>query len=141
MTGYMAVRWLFRVEEWKKEDENLIRTAMREAQEEIGIRLTDVRIIGELTELFIPPSNFFVQPVIGYLTSRPEFYPDAREVEDVIEVNLKELRNIDIIGREVMNVRGVDVDAPFYNIQNRKIWGATAMMIAELLELLQSEQF
>jgi 8-oxo-dGTP pyrophosphatase MutT (NUDIX family) len=121
----------------EKEDENLTRTAMREAQEEIGVRLTDIKVIGHLTKLYIPPSNFFVQPVIGYMNHKPDFYPDAREVDKVIEVGLTEITNPAIIGRKILNVRGVEVDAPFYQIQEHTVWGATAMMISELLTVIQ----
>jgi 8-oxo-dGTP pyrophosphatase MutT (NUDIX family) len=120
----------------EKEDENLVRTAMREAQEEIGVRLTDIKVIGQLTKLYIPPSNFFVQPIIGYMNHKPDFYPDAREVDKVIEVALEEIINPEIIGRKILNVRGVEVDAPFYQIQEHTVWGATAMMISELLTVI-----
>ena len=122
----------------EKEDENLIRTAMREAQEEIGVRLTDVKVLGQLTKLFIPPSNFYVQPVIGYLNHKPEFYPDPREVDKVVEIPLSEITNPEIISRKILNVRGVEVDAPFYNIQEHTVWGATAMMISELLTIIEA---
>lgn len=122
----------------EKEDENLIRTAMREAQEEIGVRLTDVKVLGQLTKLFIPPSNFYVQPVIGYINHKPEFYPDPREVDKVIEIPLSEITNPEIISRKILNVRGVEVDAPFYNIQEHTVWGATAMMISELLTIIEA---
>ena len=120
----------------EKEDENLIRTAMREAQEEIGVRLTDIKVIGQLTKLFIPPSNFNVQPIIGYMNHKPDFYPDAREVDKVIEITLEEIINPKIIGRKILNIRGVQIDAPFYQIQEHTVWGATAMMISELLTII-----
>ena len=120
----------------EKEDENLIRTAMREAQEEIGVRLTDIEVIGQLTKLFIPPSNFNVQPVIGYMNHKPDFYPDAREVDKVIEITLEEILNPEIIGRKILNIRGLEIDAPFYQIQEHTVWGATAMMISELLTII-----
>ena len=121
----------------EKEDENLIRTAMREAQEEIGVRLTDIEVIGQLTKLFIPPSNFYVQPVVGFMNHKPDFYPDAREVDKVIEITLKEIINPEIVGRKILNIRGVEVDAPFYQIQEHTVWGATAMMISELLTIIE----
>jgi 8-oxo-dGTP pyrophosphatase MutT (NUDIX family) len=124
----------------EKEDENLIRTAMREAQEEIGVRLTDIKILGQLTKLFIPPSNFNVQPVIGYMNHKPEFYPDPREVDKVVEIPLAEIVNPKIVGRKTLSVRGVDIDAPFYDIQGHTVWGATAMMIAELLTIVEATQ-
>ncbi|MEY4541675.1 MAG: hypothetical protein RLZZ306_3432 [Bacteroidota bacterium] len=122
----------------EKEDENLIRTALREAQEEIGIRISDVTILGTLTKLFIPPSNFFVQPVIGYMARKPDFYPDPREVDKVIEISLEDLENPKIIGRKILNVRGMEVDTPFYDILETTVWGATAMMISELLIVIKS---
>ncbi|GHB81247.1 hypothetical protein GCM10007390_40010 [Persicitalea jodogahamensis] len=117
-------------------DEDLIRTAMREAQEEIGLRLTDVKVAGLLSELFIPPSNFLVQPVVAYIPYRPEFFPDPREVEKVLEVPLHEIQDKSIIGSSEIQVAGSFIQAPHYLIQNYKVWGATAMMISELLDVL-----
>ncbi len=119
-------------------DENLTRTALREAQEEVGIRVSDVRVLGLLTELFIPPSNFYVQPVVGVLPYRPDFYPDPREVEDIVEVELDTLLDETIVGDSKIDVRGITVDAPFYQIQGHRVWGATAMMISELLMVLNN---
>lgn len=120
----------------EKEDENLVRTAMREAQEEIGVRLTDIKIIGQLTKLYIPPSNFYVQPVVGYMNFKPDFYPDPREVDKVFEVSLEEICDPKILGRKILNVKGLEVETPYYDIQNNTVWGATAMMISELLEVI-----
>lgn len=120
----------------ERTDRSLIQTALREAQEEIGIRVTDVRVLGKLTELYIPPSNFFVLPVVGVLPYRPEFYPDPREVDRVIEVELHTLLDESIIGMNEIEVRGVTIDAPFYQIQEFRVWGATAMMISELLTVI-----
>jgi 8-oxo-dGTP pyrophosphatase MutT (NUDIX family) len=119
----------------EKEDESLIRTALREAQEEIGVRVHDITVIGQLTKLYIPPSNFYVQPVVGYMNHKPEFYPDPIEVDKVIEVSFDEISNPNIIGRKILNVRGVEIDAPYFDIQESIVWGATAMMISELLAI------
>ncbi|MFN8343408.1 MAG: CoA pyrophosphatase [Spirosomataceae bacterium] len=136
--GVHAGQMAFPGGRYEKTDENLIRTALREAQEEIGIKASDVRVLGQLTELFIPPSNFFVLPVIGKLSYRPDFYPDPREVEAVLEVSLDEMMDERIVGSTVLDVRGVTIDAPFYDIQGHKVWGATAMMISELLTIIGS---
>jgi 8-oxo-dGTP pyrophosphatase MutT (NUDIX family) len=119
-------------------DESLIRTALREAQEEVGLRLTDVRILGSLTELFIPPSNFYVLPVIATIPYRPDFYPDAREVEDIFEIKLDEISDASIVGSSHIQVRGELIHAPHYEIHGYKIWGATAMMISELLSVINA---
>ncbi len=117
-------------------DENLTRTALREAQEEVGIRVSDVKVLGLLTELFIPPSNFYVQPVVGVLPYRPDFYPDPREVEAIVEVKLDTLLDETIVGNSQIDVRGMMIEAPYYQIQSYRVWGATAMMISELLMVL-----
>lgn len=122
----------------EKEDEHLERTALREAQEEIGVRVSDITILGKLTKLFIPPSNFYVQPVVGFMTRKPDFYPDPREVDKVIEITLENLKNPEIIGRKTLFVRGIEVDTPFYEILNTTVWGATAMMVSELLMIIES---
>ncbi len=125
----------------EKEDESLVRTALREAQEEIGVRVTDVQVLGTLTKLYIPPSNFHVQPVVGFMSRKPEFYPDPKEVDKVIEISVEEMKNPAIIGRKVLNVRGIEIDTPFYNILDTTVWGATAMMISELLMVIESLEF
>ena len=123
---------------YERTDENLIRTALREAQEEIGLRLNDVKVLGILTELFIPPSNFYVLPVIAAMPYRPDFFPDPREVEDIFEIKLKEISDVSIIGSSEIQVRGVQITAPHYEVNGYKIWGATAMMISELLTVLKA---
>ncbi len=135
--GVHAGQMAFPGGRYEKTDEHLIRTALREAQEEIGIKAADVKVLGKLTELFIPPSNFFVQPVIGTLPYKPDFYPDPREVDAVLEVTLDELMDEGIVGTTQLEVRGVSIDAPFYDIQGHKVWGATAMMISELLTVIR----
>ena len=122
----------------ERTDENLTRTALREAQEEIGIRVSDVKVLGEMTELFIPPSNFFVQPVIGMMNCRPDFYPDPREVEQVVEVPLSVLLDKTIVGDTQIDIKGGKIDAPFFQVQDHKVWGATAMIISELLAVIDS---
>jgi len=119
-------------------DEDLVRTALREAQEEIGLRLNDVKIMGILTELFIPASNFYVLPVIAHMPYRPDFYPDPREVEDIFEIKIEEISDINIIGSSDIQIRGEQVHAPHYMVQGYKIWGATAMMISELLTVINT---
>ncbi|TAH10927.1 MAG: CoA pyrophosphatase [Runella slithyformis] len=135
--GVHAGQMAFPGGRFEKTDESLVRTALREAQEEIGIKAADVQVLGTLSELFIPPSNFYVLPVVGKLNYRPVFYPDPREVERVFEVNLKEITSEAIVGTTEIDVRGFKFEAPFYLIQDHKVWGATAMMISELLAVLK----
>ncbi len=123
---------------YEKVDEDLIRTALREAQEEIGLRLTDVEVLGILTEMFIPPSNFNVLPVIATIPYRPEFFPDPREVEDIYEIKLDEILDKNIVGCSEKSVRGEHIIAPHYKVRDHLVWGATAMMISELLMVINN---
>ncbi len=122
----------------ERTDESLVRTALREAQEEIGIRTSDVTVLGPLTELFIPPSNFMVLPVVGVMNRKPDFYPDPREVEAVFEVTLAELADEGIRTSRTLDVRGTPVEAPGFVVQNYYVWGATAMMLSELLTVVKA---
>ena len=120
----------------KKEeaDKDLTATALREANEELGIPSSHVDILGNLTELFIIASNFVVQPVIGYLDFRPEFKLDPREVVEVIETPVSELLRPEIRKERPFEVgRGIEIIAPYFNINGHHVWGATAMMLNEFL--------
>jgi 8-oxo-dGTP pyrophosphatase MutT (NUDIX family) len=123
----------------KKEetDESLIFTALREASEEIGIEPGQVRVIGQLTELYIPPSNFLVTPIVGYSSHTPVFRADPGEVERIIQISLKDL--MDERNRMIKKIRisvGLTLNAPAYCLHGDIIWGATAMMLSEFLEIV-----
>ena len=117
------------------EDENLKRTALREAQEEVGIKAIDVTVLGKLTKIYIPPSNFWVTPYIGYLNYRPDFFPDPREVDRVIEVSLNDLINKFEVEERSMLVNGLNLRTKGFSIDNQWVWGATALMLHEFLDI------
>ena len=124
----------------KREDQdpNIIFTALRETSEEIGIETSGIETIGLLTTLFVPHSNYLIQPVIGYLSTQPVFKPDLHEVESVVVVSLSEL--FDPANRKTMTIRRPDTDiiAPYYEACGHHVWGATAMIISELEVILTS---
>jgi 8-oxo-dGTP pyrophosphatase MutT (NUDIX family) len=123
---------------YEDSDESLIYTALREAREEIGIDPARVQILGQLTDLYIPPSNFIVTPVVGYLTSRPVFTPDPKEVANIIEITVDDLMNENNIQKKRMKLRnGITMMVPSYFIEGQIIWGATAMMLSEFRELVK----
>jgi 8-oxo-dGTP pyrophosphatase MutT (NUDIX family) len=120
-------------------DENLVGTALREAHEEVGVRPAEVEVLGLLTPLFVHASNFMVHPVVGATRSRPDFRPDPYEVDALLEVPLTELQDVTRIGSKEIIVReGIAIEAPYYDLQGHTVWGATAMMVSELLEVLRS---
>jgi 8-oxo-dGTP pyrophosphatase MutT (NUDIX family) len=122
-------------------DESIIATALREAHEEVGVRPAEVEVLGLLTPLFVHASNFMVHPVVGAAWSRPNFKPDAYEVDALLEVPLTELQDVTRIGSKEIVVReGIAIQAPYYDLQGHTVWGATAMMLSELLEVLASLQ-
>ena len=116
--------------------ESSVETALREAAEELNIAPSEVRILGELTPLYIPPSNYCIYPVVAVAERRPEFRPSPHEVAEVIEVPLAHLLDSRNVKREEWPLRGMKVTVPFYFFGGHKIWGATAMVLAELLDLI-----
>ncbi len=121
--------------------ESLRETALREACEEIGAACTEVDVLGQLSTIYIPPSNFLVTPTVGYTSTRPDFRCDPREVAELIEVPLSTLFDQDVVKREPWSLRGMTVEVPFYQIGLHKVWGATAMILSEFsMVLAESER-
>ncbi len=121
---------------YEKHDNSLINTALREAHEEIAIRPEDVHVIGKLSKLYIPPSNFNVLPVVGYSIKKPLFECDKKEVQKVIEINIFDLLDKQFRKTKTINVRDKRIIVPAYEIEGITIWGATAMIISEFLAIL-----
>ena len=117
-------------------DADLVATAVRETGEEIGVPGTHIRILGTLTPVYIPNSHYLVTPCVGQMTAAPDFRPDPAEVQAVLEYPLALLRDPACRKREVWNIRNLAVNVPFFHVGGRRIWGATAMMLAELLEVI-----
>ena len=120
-------------------DNTLEETALRETREEIGVSGT-IEILGSLTPLHIPVSNFMVYPFVGWMEKSPVFRPDPTEVQYVIEVNLKELLDPANRDSETLYHHTEPIEAPFYQVGKEKIWGATAMMLSEVLLLATTLQ-
>lgn len=119
-------------------DLSMLETALRETEEEVGVPRERIQLLGQLTELYIPPSNFLITPVVGYTPQRPEFKIDVNEVVEMIEPSVDELLDKTMISTKKIKVRqDISIDAPYFNIRGRVVWGATAMMISELNEVLR----
>ncbi len=123
---------------FEEQDGTLLRTALRETYEEIGVDTSQVEVLGPLTELYIPVSNYIVYPFAGILPVTPSFSPQWDEVASVVETPLETL--LDPATRQVTELRLssniILKEVPFFNVKGKVIWGATAMMLSELLELL-----
>lgn len=116
-------------------DPDIVATALREAQEEVGIALEPIHVLGQLSPLYVFASNYLVQPTVAWMAHPPQFQIDPREVAELIEMPLIALLDPANYRREQWQLRGRTVDVPFFYIQNYTIWGATAMMLSELLAL------
>jgi 8-oxo-dGTP pyrophosphatase MutT (NUDIX family) len=121
----------------KELDESLSQAALREAREELGILPDSVRILGELTPLYIPPSNYCIYPVVATTPQRPVFSPSPKEVSEAIEIPLAHLLDPKNKREEEWEIRDMRVTVPFFAFEGHTVWGATAMVLAELLDLVR----
>lgn len=119
-------------------DENLSYTALREAQEEVGVRPEQIELLGRLTELYIPVSNFVVHPFVGVLTEQPSFLPQPGEVEKIMTPPIRHFQEEQNKStRELVVGTGALLkDVPCYVVEEKAVWGATAMILSEFLELI-----
>jgi len=113
-------------------------TALRETQEEIGVLQQDITVLKKLTQIYIPPSNFFVSPFIGVCETTPQFILQESEVEALIEVKISDFLDDSIYcTRRLSTSYATDIEVPAYILNTHVVWGATAMMLSEVRELLK----
>ena len=119
-------------------DTDIVATALREFQEETGAESASFDVLGTLTPVYIPPSRALVTPVIAYTAKLGELNPDPREVAALIPVAVSHLMRDDILKRTKLFVSILqrEVEAPYWDVDGHVVWGATALMIAELRKLL-----
>jgi len=118
-------------------DRDLADAALREAEEEVGLNRNEVVLLGPLSELYIPPSNFLVQPYLGYGLERPAFVPQQSEVKEILEVPLRFFQDSENYSSTRFDLNGQSFETPCYVYKERIIWGATAMMLRELEVLVR----
>ena len=124
---------------YEREDADLLHTALRETQEEVGIEDKDIQIIQPYTKIYIPPSNFFVQPYLGISQKELLFIPDAFEVANIIELPLDILMEDQSVQTVEMKTSYASwTQVPAFVYKDYTIWGATAMMLSELQETLKT---
>ncbi len=117
-------------------DKSLKDTALRETYEEIGLHRDDIEIVGELSSVYIPPSNFNVFPFIGYSSKTPKFLPDSKEVSLILSPKLSYILGMEIV-ESVVEVNNSKQKVPSFLIDNHILWGATAIMIHEFVLLFK----
>ncbi len=126
----------------EEKDAHPIAAALRETEEEIGIPANQIEVLGELSQLYIFPSNFLVHPVVGFLPFLPSFKKDEKEVAEIIFVNMNDLHQNELRQHKFMDLsRGLNapdltrVKVPYFNINGHHVWGATAMILSEFAEI------
>jgi len=124
---------------FEKTDQSFIETALRETEEEIGVKMSDIEILGQLTPLYIPASEFEVYPVVGFTKSMPLFRIDKNEVQYLIETDLDFLLNPSTKSIKLYTIEEYQGDVPYFNIEGNEVWGATAMILNEFLEIIKPE--
>lgn len=121
------------------EDDSMLDTALRETEEEVGIERGSIQVLGRLSELYIPVSNFQVHPFVGFLDYQPDYRIQASEVKKVIEVPVSHFHQdatkgtTDIRINQHLSLKNV----PYYKVDDKILWGATAMMVSELMDVLE----
>ncbi|MFV7234173.1 NUDIX hydrolase [Flavobacterium sp. ZB4R12] len=123
---------------FEPEDAVFANTALRETHEEIGILPRNIEIIKPFTELYVPPSNFMVHPFLGISREEISFIPDPNEVANIIELPLSVFLSDEIIiSAEMATSYAGKITVPAFKIEEHIVWGATAMMLSELKEVLK----
>lgn len=122
----------------EKDDKNLLITSLRETEEEVGVKQNEVQVVKELTKLYIPPSNFWVQPYMGLYESPKPFIKQESEVEDLVEIPLHQiLDDAFLIEQKLSTSYAKNVNVPAFSFNGHIVWGATAMMLNEIRTLLK----
>jgi len=120
------------------EDETLYQTAIREAQEEIGVNPGSIQVIGQLSSFYVSASNYQVLPVVAVTHTIPQFVPDKHEVEEVIVAHVNHLMDAKYRKeKEVVAGPGFRFQSLYFDVEGRTVWGATAMMLSEFSVILK----
>lgn len=118
-------------------DDDLIATALRETEEEVGINRADLQVLGQLSSVYIPPSNMYVEPTVALLDRLPVFKKEEREVDSIIEVPINRFLEASVRKTKTIKVSNVTIpNTPYFDIKNEIVWGATAAMINEFIWVL-----
>jgi 8-oxo-dGTP pyrophosphatase MutT (NUDIX family) len=140
--GIHAGQMAFPGGRFEETDSSVEETAFREIEEEIGIKSDDIELLGRISDIYVPPSNFLISVFVGYLANKPVYLPDEREVAEVIEIDFNEFLMPDAITQKSFFVPSSNqtVLAPCYQTSKCDIWGASAMVMSELIDMLTNNR-
>lgn len=122
----------------QEDGETFDTTALRETHEELGIDPSKVNLLGQLTPIYIPPSDFEVHPYVGHITQHPTWQPDPTEVAAVVETPIAALFDDNLKKNQEIHVNTFTFTAPYYDIQGHHVWGATAIILSEFEHRLRT---
>ena len=122
-----------------EKNESYQEAAIRETMEEVGVKNSDFQIIGELSKMYVAASNFNIQPIVA-ISDRPlQIYPDSREVAQILETPLEVFFNMKLRKEKLIkSAMGMELMAPYFDVNNKTLWRATAMILIQLVEVIQS---
>jgi 8-oxo-dGTP pyrophosphatase MutT (NUDIX family) len=118
-------------------DEDIVSTALRETREEIGVEVAKKHVIGSLSEMFIPPSKFRVTPVVAFKEEVHQMVPDQREVMELFTVSIDDILNDTVRKETKLNIKGAELQTPYFELHGKVVWGATAMILSEFSDILK----
>lgn len=118
--------------------EHLYETALRETEEEIGVPRNNIKIISALTPLFVIVTGYMIHPFVGYINYKPKLVPHPGEVSNDFSVSLSELLDPNNTKKEIWEIHGTPADVPFFKFGQYKVWGATAMILSELKQCIET---
>lgn len=113
-------------------DEDMLDTALREVEEEIGVHRSSIEILTPLTERYLIPSNFLISPFLGFVPMRPDFILQEEEVAEIVEIPISMFQKNIKKNKDIDSPSGVMKNAPYYDLDGRTLWGATAMIMSEI---------
>ncbi|MGL4629677.1 MAG: NUDIX hydrolase [Leadbetterella sp.] len=119
-------------------DRSLQATALREAQEEIGIKFSDVEILGQLRSIYIPISDYEVYPFLGILPFTPEYFPDPKEVQKILELDVSKMLSPSFFVKRRIVVLGKEISTYGFDLEENWVWGATGQMLANFIKFFKS---
>ncbi|HEA31055.1 MAG TPA: CoA pyrophosphatase [Leeuwenhoekiella sp.] len=118
-------------------DADIEATALRETEEEIGVKRDQITLVKKMTRVYIPPSNFWVQPFMAFTEHTPQFIPEEAEVQAILEVKVSDfLAKESVVIQKITTSYALDLDVPAFLLNENVVWGATAMMLSEIKNML-----